>query len=443
MQFKEAVDILKNNGIAGTGGAGFPSYAKLSEKADTIILNCAECEPLFKQHRQLLEKYALEILDTLESLRKSVGAERFIVAVKEAYTETVEALNLYINGYEKGSIHFLGEFYPAGDEVIVIYETTGRKVPPGGLPIDAGITVFNVETVFNMYKAINFGEPVMYKYLTVAGEVKNPQALKVPIGMEFSEIVKLCGGETADDVVYICGGPMTGKIASKRDVVTKTTNGILVMPRNHYIVQKRVQRTSVSIKRAMSSCCQCRTCTDLCSRNLLGHPIKPHAFMAAASGRSRINTRVMLDTAYCSGCKLCEMYSCPQGLNPGSLVQAYKMGLRENGIKFEKKEEWNEVSKFRPYRKVSEKRLTARLGLEKYDLAAPLSDVTVKTERLRINLSQSVGAPAVSVVKKGQLVKCGDIIGKALENALSLPVYCPQDGVVVSVDENCVIIDCK
>lgn len=442
MQFKEAVDILKEYGIAGAGGAGFPSYAKLSEKAETVILNCAECEPLFKQHRQLLEKYAFEIISTLEELRTAVGAKEFIVAVKKSYTDTVNAVSSYIDGFENGRIHLLGDFYPTGDEVITIYETTKKRVPPGGLPIDTGVVVFNVETIFNMYNAINRKTPVMYKYLTVAGEVKRPQALRVPIGMRFSEAVKLCGGEACGNTVYISGGPMTGKIASKNDCVTKTTNGILVMPENHYIVQKRVQRASVSIKRAMSSCCQCRTCTDLCSRSLLGHPIKPHAFMASAAVKSSFNVKAMLDTLYCSGCGLCEMYSCPQGLNPRSLIQAYKKGLRENGIKLEKKESFADVNSFREHRRVSEKRLTARLGLEKYNTAAPLSEESVEAKRLRISMSQSIGTPAVPVVKKGQTVSTGELIAEA-GSGLSLPVHSPQNGVVISVDEKCVIVECR
>ena len=442
MQFKETVDILKKYGIAGAGGAGFPSYAKLNEKAETVILNCAECEPLFKQHRQLLEKYAYEILSTLEDLRIAMNADSFIVAVKASYTETVEAVNSYIQDFKNGRVHLLGDFYPAGDEVITIYETTKKVVPPGGLPIDVGAVVFNVETVLNMYNAFNNNEGVVYKYLTVAGEVKKPQALKVPLGMEFSEIIKLCGGETCENPVYISGGPMTGKIASKKDTVTKTTNGILVMPENHYIVQKRIQRASVSIKRAMSSCCQCRTCTDLCSRNLIGHPIKPHAFMAAASYRSSFNTRVILDTAYCSSCGLCEMYSCPQGLNPRSLIQAYKTGLKENGIKFEKKDSFDNVSDFRKHRRVSEKRLTARLGLEKYNVPAPLSEEIPKAKRLRISMSQSIGTPAIPVVKKGQTVKCGELLAEA-QNGLSLPLYSPQDGTVINVNENYVTVESK
>ena len=144
MRFDETVDILRKNGIAGAGGAGFPSYAKLSRKADTIILNCAECEPLFKQHRQLLEKYAFEIVSMLDELTETVGAKEFIVAVKKVYKKTVEATSAALLDFPKGRIFLLDEIYPAGDEVITVYETTKKRVPPGGIPIDVGVIVYNV-----------------------------------------------------------------------------------------------------------------------------------------------------------------------------------------------------------------------------------------------------------------------------------------------------------
>lgn len=442
MRFDETVDILRKHGIAGAGGAGFPSYAKLSEKAETIILNCAECEPLFKQHRQLLEKYAFEIVSMLDELASSVGAKEFIIAIKESYTETVEAVNLWIKDFKKGRVVLLKEVYPAGDEVITVYETTGKKVPPGGIPIDVGVIVYNVETVFNMYKAVHLSESVIYKYVTVAGCVKNPMVVKVPIGMMFEDVVRLCGEITEEDIVYISGGPMTGNIASGKDVVTKTTNGILVMPKEHYIVQKRMQKTSVSIKRAMSSCCQCRTCTDLCPRYLLGYPVYPHGFMAAAAQRMGINTKMMLDTVYCSSCGVCELYSCPQGLNPRTLITEYKKGLRENGIKIEKKSEWDSPHTLREYRMIPETRLIKRLGLSEYDTKTPLVEDEIKPSLLRVLMSQSIGAPAVPVVKKGQKVKKGELLGEAVENALSLNVCCPADGVIQSVTDNLVVIKC-
>ena len=177
MQLSEIKDTLRKCGVAGAGGAGFPSYAKLSDKADTIILNCAECEPLFKLHRQLLERFPEEIISTLNLLTDIVGAKQFVIAIKGSYEGAVKAVNSVLRDYEKGKIKLLREVYPAGDEVIAIYECTGRIVPPGSIPIEVGCIVYNVETVLNMYYAINSQKPVTHKFVTVAGEVKYPTTL--------------------------------------------------------------------------------------------------------------------------------------------------------------------------------------------------------------------------------------------------------------------------
>ena len=143
MTFEELKKVVRDAGIAGCGGAGFPSYAKLDKRADTIILNCAECEPLFKVHRQVLEKYAYEICSALDMITKAVEAEQFIVAVKGEYKETVEAVNAVLPQFKNGKISLLPEVYPAGDEVVTIYEATGSAARIGcgvaDSPVDAAI----------------------------------------------------------------------------------------------------------------------------------------------------------------------------------------------------------------------------------------------------------------------------------------------------------------
>ena len=141
MDINTLKNILQENGIVGAGGAGFPTYAKLDERANTILLNCAECEPLLKLHRQLLEKHAYEIMKTFSMVADVVGADEAIIGVKESYTDTVKALKTYIDEFPKVRIHELPEVYPMGDEVVLIYEATGRVVRPGGLPIEQGVAV--------------------------------------------------------------------------------------------------------------------------------------------------------------------------------------------------------------------------------------------------------------------------------------------------------------
>jgi len=440
MTLSELAKILKDNGIVGAGGAGFPTYAKLSERADTIILNCAECEPLLKLHRQVLKNNTHEIFDTLCLIAEVLGAKDIVIAIKEAYKTTLEAVKAALPAYKNIRLSLLPEVYPAGDEVVVVYETTKRVVPPGKIPIEVGAIVFNVETIFNVYKAINKQEPVMYKYITIAGEIEKPITVKAPLGITFEEVLKKAGGITVSDYALVNGGPMTGTVACASDVVTKTTNAILVLPKDHNIINKKLSNNKHNMKRAMSACCQCRMCTDLCSRHLLGHPIKPHEFMRAATSGDTRKLEPFLNTMYCSGCGICEMYACMQGLSPRTLIAEYKAGLRRNGIKPSENVEFSEVSPVRDSRMAPKARVMSRLGLSKYNKAAPIDEEIIKANKVKIKLSQHIGAPAKPVVKKGDKVKAGQEIALAAENALSVNIHASIDGIVTKVDDNFIII---
>ena len=153
MDVRALCEKLKRAGVVGAGGAGFPTYAKIGEGIDTVILNCAECEPLLKPHRQLLQKHAGVVLKGLDLLRESVGASRAIVALKPSYTAAAEAACAELDSYPCLTLSYLPEIYPAGDEIVLIQETTGRTVGPGQLPRSVGVCVFNVETAYNAARA--------------------------------------------------------------------------------------------------------------------------------------------------------------------------------------------------------------------------------------------------------------------------------------------------
>ncbi len=441
MSFEELKKVVRDAGIAGCGGAGFPSYAKLDKRADTIILNCAECEPLFKVHRQVLEKHAFEICSALDMIVKACDAREFIVAIKGEYKDAVAAVSAVLPQFGNGKISLLPEVYPAGDEVVTIYEATGRVVAAGNIPISVGVIVFNVETALNIYNAVKKGEAVTHKFVTVAGEVKKPRTYCVPIGTSFAQLIKLSGGVTRNDVTIVNGGPMTGTLATKYDVVKKNTNGILVLPDDNQVVLKKQANTQISVMRAKSTCCQCRSCTDLCPRNLLGQPIKPSEFMKAVATGNVSDVPVLTDAMYCVSCGICEMYACPQGLNPRSLINEFKANMRNKGVKITPIENPEPVSPYREYRKVPMARLKERLGLTKYDISAPLVDTQLKPEKTKIMLSQHIGAPAKAIVKSGDTVSIGDVIGVVDENALGVPVHSSVNGKVLEANDSFVIIE--
>lgn len=440
MELTNLKDILKQSGVVGAGGAGFPSYAKLDSKAETILLNCAECEPLLKLHRQVLEKFSYEIMTALDIVSKAVGAKEVKICIKGSYKGAIEAVNSYIDAFENFDVCFLPEIYPAGDEVVLIYEATGKRVPPGGIPINIGCIVYNVETMLNIYYATTQNKSVTHKYVTVAGEVKNPKTLLAPVGITYGELISACGGATVKDVELLAGGPMTGKLAKLTDVVTKTSNAVLVLPKGHCIISNRQLKASIGMKRAMSSCCQCRMCTDLCPRNALGYPIDPSEFMKSASSGTVSRVAPMLDTFFCSQCGICELFACNQGLSPKTLIDVYRTELRKNGVKPPVRE-IGEIKKDFKHRRVSMMRLISRLNLSKYNVPAPISEEVVKAKRVKIMLAQHIGAPSVPKVKKGDVVCLGDVLANVPGNALGADIHSSVDGKVLEVNEKFILID--
>lgn len=431
MDVKTLGNLLKDNGVVGAGGAGFPTYAKIDERAETIILNCCECEPLLRLHRQLLERNARDILDAFELVRETVGAKVGYIGLKKVYKKTIESLNGVIADYPDLKIKTLDDVYPMGDEVILIYETTGKVVRPGGLPIESGVAVFNVETMYNLARALK-GEPVYSKLITLACEVKEPKTIRVPLGMQLDEVVALAGGETVEDPVYVVGGPMMGNIQPRTATVTKTTNAILVLPSDHYIINRKRSNNKVNLKRAAASCCQCNMCTDLCPRHLLGHPIDPARFMRAATCKDVQDQSVFVNALYCSSCGLCEMYSCMQELSPRTLLAEMKGALRVAGVKPSPTIQAGAVVPSREYKKAPISRLRKRLDLEKYNHSAPVHEEYIGCDVVRENLSQHIGAPSAPVVNKDDKVSLGQLIAKA-GNGLSVNLHASIEGVVTNV----------
>ena len=398
MEIKDLQKIIQDSGVVGAGGAGFPTYAKLTDKADTILMNCAECEPLLKLHRQLLEKHAYEIMKTFHMVMETVGASQAIIGIKKSYVQTIKALQQHIEEFPGLKIHLLDEVYPMGDEVVLIYEATGRVCRPGGLPIEQGVIVFNVETIYNVYQAVTSQKPVTEKYVSVVAEVGHP--------------------------------------------VTKTTNAVLVLPHDHQIVMKKRRTSAIDLKRAASICCQCNTCTDLCPRHNLGHPIDPARFMRAASAGDFRDVNPYINSAFCSSCGVCEMYACPQSLAPRSLLADMKGGLRKAGIRPPQGVQPVPVKPSREYRKVPEERLMARLGLTKYDKDAPMDENVVPVSKVKILLSQHIGAPAQAIVKTGDTVTKGQMIAQHADG-LSVSIHASISGRVTEVTDRHIIIAAK
>ena len=434
-------------GVVGCGGAGFPTHIKLNAQPEYFIVNGAECEPLLRTDRYIMTNMADRIVAGVDAICDGRKIPKRVIALKAHYRREREALGRAIRKAGSGiELHLMDSFYPAGDEQIVVYEVTRRVVPPGGIPLAVGAVVDNVATVLAVADALE-GRPFTHKYLTVTGEVKRPVILRVPVGTGFDRCIALAGGTDLEDCVIVSGGPAMGRYMDKeeglRQHVTKTTSGILVLPFGDGAYNTGVDRM---LSRAASACIQCSFCTQMCPRHMLGHPIEPHKFMRSAANKDFQDTNVFLNTLFCSSCGLCENFSCPQGLSPRSLIADYKLGLRKAGVKPPAVAS-APISKAREYRKAPEERLEARLGLSKYDVDAPLQpDGYWKGERqihkVKIPLSQHIGAPAVPVVEKGAEVSCGQCIAKPAEG-LSVAIHSSVDGKVREVTDKYIVIVCN
>ena len=277
----------------------------------------------------------------------------------------------------------------------------------------------------------------------MAGEVKQPTTVLAPIGISLGELVKLAGGETVKNAAYLVGGPMMGKICTSRDAVTKTTNAVIVLSKNHDAVMGRRLKTGIMLRRAMSACCQCHSCTDLCARHAAGYPIEPHMIMRILSNGGRGDMKAILGSFSCSGCGVCEVYACPQSLSPRTLIAELKEQARALGVKPPKDAKLNEPDKDEALRRLSSDRLCSRLGLKKYDVPAPFYEGDVACKKVRVPLDRYIGAPAKSVVKIGDTVSMGDAIGLAAEKALSVNVHASVSGKVTAVTDKYIEITCK
>lgn len=441
MNIDELKNIVFENGIVGAGGAGFPTHAKLTTGIDMIVLNGAECEPLLRVDRQLLAIYTDEILMTLSFIVDTLGAKRGIVAIKSAYKTAISSVKNLIGNYKNLELKVLPDVYPAGDEVVLIYETTGRIVPEGSIPISVGTLVMNVETVLNVYNAIYLKHPVTEKYVTVTGGVKYPSTFKAKVGTSVARLIEKAGGCLEKDCEVIMGGPMTGKIVSIETPITKTTKAIIVLPKDHPVITKRKTNIRIELKRAMSVCSQCQMCTDLCPRNLLGHSIKPHKVMNAVANSIIDDTAAYTMTMLCSECGLCEMYSCHQSLSPRKIISQIKIKLRQNGVKNPHNKRPETANVMRDERLVPMERLISRLSLKKYDVDAPMNfDTVIPSHHVAMQLSQHVGAKAIPVVKVGDIVKEGDLIGDVPNNKLGAKLHASIDGIIIDVTDDSIVI---
>ncbi len=434
----EEFDIaVRNAGVVGAGGAGFPSHVKASASVEFVIGNGAECEPLLHKDLELMIREPEEVTRGMRLLMESTSAKKAIVGIKRKYESKLGGLTAALD--RAGiAVHWLGDFYPTGDEYILVYETTKRLIPPRGIPLEVGTVVNNVETLRN-YALAARQTPITKKYVTVAGAVNSPCTLEVPVGTSYAHLIEAAGGATNGRFAVFVGGVMMGRLETDMSLpITKTTAGLVVLPVDHRLVVRKSLPEKSMHRIGKSACDQCSYCTEFCPRYLLGYDVQPHKVMRSlgftATGEAIWNQWADL----CCSCGLCTLYACPEDLYPKEACDRAKADLRDRGVK------WTGERPEEPHpmydgRHVPVRQLMSKLGIADYDVPAPFLETRISPSVVRIPLSQHTGAPAAPVVKAGQKVKAGDLIADIPAGKLGARIHASIDGRVTAVGEEIII----
>ena len=305
----EIVEIIKNAGIVGMGGAGFPTAVKLkpAKPVDTILLNGCECEPLLTADHRVLLEYADDVIFGLRMIIKAVGAQKGVIVIEDNKPDAIALMQEKTAGCSNMEVVAAKTKYPQGAEKMLIKRVTGRQVPRGGLPADVGCVVSNISTTKAIADAIQKGMPLIERVVTVTGErLKNPGNYIVKIGTNTKDLIDYCGGVTGDGEVTVkAGGPMMGFVLSDTNVpIMKGSNGIIVVDTDHTKEQ---------------SCIKCGRCMDVCPMEL--SPLYFAKFADEKNWQGMKEKNVM----DCIECRCCE-YICSSKI---PLVDKIKAGKNE------------------------------------------------------------------------------------------------------------------
>jgi len=308
------INIAKEAGMVGLGGAGFPTHVKLNppkgKPVDTFILNGAECEPYITCDARIMVEHPHDILKGVLLIMKTLGVNKGYIGIEDNKPEAIEKMRAALNELNNKTLEIvvLHTKYPQGGEKQLIKAITGEEVPPGGLPFDVGCIVDNVQTAYALYEAVYKGKPLYERVLTLTGNaLKEAVNVRVRVGTPISYIVEKCSGFKEPPFKVIIGGPMMG--ISQYDMnapVIKGTSGILLLTKD-----------SVNVS-PTGYCIRCGKCSEVCPVNLIPTTI------ARASELSRIDIAEEFYIQDCIECGACG-YVCPSSI---PLVHLIKHGKR-------------------------------------------------------------------------------------------------------------------
>ncbi len=418
-------------GVVGAGGAGFPTHIKAKSKVETVLANGAECEPLLHKDYEIMLNFPGEIIHGMNLMMENTGAKKGYFGIKSKNKNAISAIESEMVN-KKIEMCFLGDFYPSGDEYELVYAATKRHIPPHGIPLDIGCVVNNVETFYNIHKAEE-GIPVTDKFICVAGAINNPSSFFAPVGSSLSDVLEFAGGVSVKDYGVFVSGVMMGKLTFDMDeVITKTTSGLVILPREHYLIQRMNRSPESMNKIGKSACDQCSYCTEFCPRYLLGYDVQPHKVMRSlvftTSGKELWNQYADL----CCACGICSLYSCPEDLFPREACVQSKAELKAEGVRYEQQKPVK-VHPIHEGRRIPLKQLMKKTNLEKYAADTPFLNSSPAPSVVRIPLAQHIGSPAKPIVKMNTKVGKGDVIGEIPDNKMGAKIHSSISGEVIEI----------
>ena len=307
----EIIEIIKEAGIVGMGGAGFPTCVKLkpAKPVDTILLNGCECEPMLTADHRVLLEFADDIIYGLKAILKTTGAEKGLIVIEDNKPDAIEHLQAKVADLDNIDVFVAKTKYPQGAEKTLIKRVMGRIVPNGGLPADVGVVVSNISTVKAISDAIQTGMPLIERVATVTGpKIKNPGNFIVKIGTNVQELIDYCGGTTEDDVLIKMGGPMMGFELKDLNVpMMKGSNGIIAIDTD---------------ETEEVACIKCGRCVDVCPMEL-----SPLYFAKYADEQNWQGMKDM-NVMNCVECRCCD-FICSSKIPLVSKIKAGKLAVRE------------------------------------------------------------------------------------------------------------------
>ncbi|MFO7370590.1 MAG: electron transport complex subunit RsxC [Bacteroidales bacterium] len=295
---QEIIKRITEAGIVGLGGATFPSHVKLNvprgKKAEFLVVNGVECEPyLTSDHALMLEK-GEEIMVGVQLLKKALNVKVAHIGIENNKPDAIRHLKELSAKHEGIQVHALKVKYPQGGEKQLIRAITGREVPSGGLPVDVGVVVFNIGTVYAVYEAVQKNKPLIERIVTITGkDIKQPSNFRVRIGTPISALIEAAGGLPENTGKIIMGGPMMGKALGNSEVpVVKGTSGILILADRE------------SSRSLIQPCIRCAKCVSVCPMSL-----EPYLLMPLAQ-QNKFDTLEAAHVMDCIECGSCS-YICP------------------------------------------------------------------------------------------------------------------------------------